>query len=162
MSEIIFAAEKIQDDDPALKEHMERVDGYAKIPEAYRDKVMKQAKFGVAVEQWVEANQVDAVALQCWDSLELNYGCAPCVTMSMLSDKNIPAACETDIAGAVSMLALTLASQEPLRWPTGTITSPKIATSAYAPTAATSPRSLWATTTSSSDRSACWDVHSER
>ena len=67
---------------------MERVDGYAKIPEAYRDKVMKQAKFGVAVEQWVEANQVDAVALQCWDSLELNYGCAPCITMSMLSDKH--------------------------------------------------------------------------
>ena len=102
LSEIIFAAEKIQDDDPALKAHMERVDGYAKIPEAYRDKVMKQAKFGVAVEQWVEANQVDAVALQCWDSLELNYGCAPCITMSMLSDKNIPAACETDIAGAVN------------------------------------------------------------
>ncbi|MEE1092871.1 MAG: fucose isomerase, partial [Prevotella sp.] len=30
---------------------------------------------------------------------------------SMLSDRGIPAACETDIAGAVSMLALTLASQ---------------------------------------------------
>ena len=113
LSEIIFAAEKIQDDDPVLKAHMECVDGYAKIPEAYLDKVMKQAKFGVAMEQWVEANQVDAVALQCWDSLELNYGCAPCITMSMLSDKNIPAACETDIAGAVSMLALTLASKEP-------------------------------------------------
>ena len=33
--------------------------------------------------------------------------------MSMLSEKLIPAACETDIAGAVSMLALTLASEEP-------------------------------------------------
>ncbi len=51
-----------------------------------------------------------AVAIQCWDSLEQNYGCAPCVTMSMLGDKLIPAACETDIAGAVSMYALTLAS----------------------------------------------------
>ena len=38
--------------------------------------------------------------------------------MSMLGDKLIPSACETDIAGAVSMYALTLASgraSDPLR-----------------------------------------------
>ena len=70
-----------------------------------------QAKFGVAVEKWIEANDVQAVAIQCWDSLEQNYGCAPCITMSMLSDKLIPAACETDLAGAVSMYALALASE---------------------------------------------------
>ena len=72
-----------------------------------------QAKFGVAVEKWMEANEIDAVAIQCWDSLEQNYGCAACVTMSMLSEKLIPAACEVDIAGAVSMYALTLASGRP-------------------------------------------------
>ena len=33
--------------------------------------------------------------------------------MSMLSEKLIPAACEVDIAGAVSMYALTLASGRP-------------------------------------------------
>ena len=55
----------------------------------------------------------NAVAIQCWDSLEQNYGCAACVTMSMLSEKLIPAACEVDIAGAVSMYALTLASGRP-------------------------------------------------
>lgn len=72
---------------------------------------MLQAKFGVAVERWIEANQIDAVAVQCWDSLEQNYGCAACVTMSMLGEKLLPAACEVDIAGAVSMYALTLAAQ---------------------------------------------------
>lgn len=72
---------------------------------------MLQAKFGVAVERWMNANAIDAVAIQCWDSLEQNYGCAACVTMSMLGEKLIPAACEVDIAGAVSMYALTLASQ---------------------------------------------------
>lgn len=83
------------------------------MPESYREKLRLQCKFGVAVNRWVEANQVDAVAIQCWDSLEQNFGCAACVTMSMLSEAGIPAACETDIAGAVSMLALTLASKEP-------------------------------------------------
>jgi len=113
LSEIIFAAQKIDDNDAALQQQMEKIMNYAQVPDNYKEKLAVQAKFGLAVERWVEANQVDAVAIQCWDSLEQNYGCASCVTMSMLSDKNIPAACETDIAGAVSMLALTLASGKP-------------------------------------------------
>ena len=113
LSEIIFAAEAIKEDDPELQAYIAKTTSYAEVPEAYKEKVSKQCRFGLAVERWVEANQVDAVAIQCWDSLEQNYGCAACVTMSMLSDKNIPAACETDVAGAVSMLALTLASDKP-------------------------------------------------
>ena len=110
LSEILFAAQKISDDDPRFKAMCERTASYASVPDEYRDKLSKQAKFSVAVEQWIADNDVQAVAIQCWDSLEQNYGCAPCVTMSMLSDKLIPAACETDIAGAVSMYALSLAS----------------------------------------------------
>lgn len=110
LSEILFAAQKIGDDDPRFKAMCERTASYASVPDEYRDKLSKQAKFSVAVDQWIADNDVQAVAIQCWDSLEQNYGCAPCVTMSMLSDKLIPAACETDIAGAVSMYALSLAS----------------------------------------------------
>ena len=110
LSEILFAAQKIADDDPKFAEMCQRINGYAEVPENYREKLSLVAKFGVAVEAWIEANDVQAVAIQCWDSLEQNYGCAACVTMSMLGDKLIPAACETDIAGAVSMYALTLAS----------------------------------------------------
>ena len=113
LSEILYAAEAIEDSDTDLLCQMEKVAGYAEVPESYREKLRLQCKFGVAVNRWVEANQVDAVAIQCWDSLEQNFGCAACVTMSMLSEAGIPAACETDIAGAVSMLALTLASKEP-------------------------------------------------
>lgn len=113
LSEILYAAEAIEDSDTDLLRQMEKVAGYAEVPESYREKLRLQCKFGVAVNRRVEANQVDAVAIQCWDSLEQNFGCAACVTMSMLSEAGIPAACETDIAGAVSMLALTLASKEP-------------------------------------------------
>ena len=112
LSEILFAAQKIKDDDPQLKAHISKLTSYAKAPEAYREKLALQAKFGVAVENWIEANDVQAVAIQCWDSLEQNYGCAACVTMSMLSDMLVPAACETDLAGAVSMYALALASEQ--------------------------------------------------
>ena len=111
LSEILGAARKIEDTDVELLKKLEEIKCYAVVPKGYSDKLVLQAKFGVAVERWIEANQIDAVAVQCWDSLEQNYGCAACVTMSMLGEKLLPAACEVDIAGAVSMYALTLAAQ---------------------------------------------------
>lgn len=110
LSEILGAARKIENDNPVLLQKIEEIKKYALVPQEYSEKLMLQAKFGLAVEQWMDANAIDAVAVQCWDSLEQNYGCAACVTMSMLGEKLIPAACEVDIAGAVSMYALTLAS----------------------------------------------------
>lgn len=110
LSEILFNARKFDDNAAELKAKMEEISAYAKVPQAYQEKLALQAKFGLAVENWVEANDVDATAIQCWDSLEQNYGCASCVTMSMLGEKYIPSACETDIAGAVSMYSLMLAS----------------------------------------------------
>lgn len=111
LSEILGAARKIEDTDEELLKKLDEIKCYAAVPKEYSDKLALQAKFGVAVERWIEANQIDAVAVQCWDSLEQNYGCAACVTMSMLGEKLLPAACEVDIAGAVSMYALTLAAQ---------------------------------------------------
>lgn len=111
LSEILGAARKIEDTDEELLKKLDEIKCYAAVPKEYGDKLALQAKFGVAVERWIEANQIDAVAVQCWDSLEQNYGCAACVTMSMLGEKLLPAACEVDIAGAVSMYALTLAAQ---------------------------------------------------
>ncbi len=113
LSEILAAAEKVSEDDPKYLEKIQQVSAYAKVPESYAEKLKIQVKFGVAVENWIEKERIDAVAIQCWDSLEQNYGCAACVTMSMLSDKLLPAACETDLAGAISMYALTLASEKP-------------------------------------------------
>ena len=113
LSEVIFEAQKLALDDPRVLAKMEEVKAYARIPDSHKDKLANQVRFGVAVEDWIAANDVDAVALQCWDSLEKNYKCAPCITMAMLGDRLIPSACETDVAGAVSMYALTLAAGTP-------------------------------------------------
>ncbi|MBQ7162436.1 MAG: fucose isomerase [Bacteroidales bacterium] len=111
LSEILAAAAKVSDKEAKAK--MDAIRAYAHVPAQYEEKMKIQAKFGLAVEHWIAANEVDATAIQCWDSLEQNYGCAPCITMSMLSDQLIPSACETDIAGAVSMYVLSLASGQP-------------------------------------------------
>lgn len=113
LSEIIFNAERIEDNCPCVAEKIEIIKKYAHVPADKEDKLPKMAKFTLAVEKWIKENEVDACAIQCWDSLEMNYGCAACTTMSILSDKLIPCACETDIAGAVSMYALRLAAELP-------------------------------------------------
>lgn len=113
LSEILAAANK-PFDEHRLKNRLGEIGSYGRIASSIlKENVTKQAKFGLAVEDWLERNQLDAAAIQCWDSLENNYGCAACLTMSMMGEQLIPAACEVDIAGVVSMYALTLASGQP-------------------------------------------------
>jgi L-fucose isomerase-like protein len=110
LSEILGDARKTDAAAAEVKTKVAEMQAYAHVPEGFEDKLLLQARFAVAVDRWITANEVDATAIQCWDSLEQNYGCAACTTMSMLSDRLMPSACEVDIAGAVSMYALTLAS----------------------------------------------------
>ena len=114
LSEILAAAVKVDDNAAVLKEKLEAIKAYGKFASNVTDeKVRKQAKFGVAVENWISENEIDAAGIQCWESVEKNYGCAACLTMSMLGQQLIPCACETDLTGVVSMYALMLASQTP-------------------------------------------------
>jgi len=114
LSEIFAAAGKIDDKAKALVEKIEAVKNYGKIAgSVMSDKIKRQAKFGVAVENWMAQNEIDAAGIQCWESVENNYGCAACLTMSMLGEKLMPCACETDLTGVVSMYTLMLASGTP-------------------------------------------------
>ena len=113
MSEIIAAAEAIDKNDPAVIEKVASIQEYGSCAIVAKDKIAKQACFGLAVENWIKENDCDISALQCWESIEKNYGCAACVTMSMMGEKLMPSACEVDVAGAISMYALTLAAEVP-------------------------------------------------
>ena len=95
----------------AVEEKAAEIRAYGTVPDYIPiEAVSKQAAWSVAVENWVAENECDASAIQCWTSLQLNYGCATCVTMSMMGEKLMPSACEVDITGAISMYALVLAS----------------------------------------------------
>lgn len=113
MSEIIAAAEKIDEKDPAVIAKVEAIQNYGTCSVIHKGKIAKQARFGLAVETWIEENNIDISAIQCWESIEKNYGCAACVTMSMMGEKLMPSACEVDVAGTISMYALALAAQAP-------------------------------------------------
>lgn len=113
MSEIIAAAEKIDENDVAVKEKVAAIQEYGSCSIVHKGKIAKQARFGLAVENWIKENNIDISAIQCWESIEKNYGCAACVTMSMMGEKLMPSACEVDVAGTISMYALALAANSP-------------------------------------------------
>ena len=110
LSEIFSAAGKIDGHDPTFRAKMDAIKAYGRIAQGIAPgSIEKQAKFGIAVERWLDENDLDASAIQCWDSILDNYGCASCLSMSMMGESGRPSACEADIAGVVSMYALLVA-----------------------------------------------------
>ena len=111
LSQIMATAFRVNTAEEAYKTRLDELMAYGRIEEQISEEVIaKSVKLSVAIDRIIEEGELDAVAIQCWDSIEEIYGCAVCVVMSMLGERLIPAACEADIAGAVSMYALLLAS----------------------------------------------------
>jgi L-fucose isomerase-like protein len=114
LSEIIFGAQALRDDDKAVQDKLAEIRDYGMIPEYIPlENILKQTKLSVTIDDWMEANECDASAVECWDSIQKNYGCATCLSMSMMGERLLPSACEVDVIGAVSMYALLLASGNP-------------------------------------------------
>lgn len=114
MSDMEANAAAYDDNDPVVVENVARIRAYGNPnADATDEKLIKNAKLLAAVEAWVKKMHINAFALQCWDSLEWHFGCAACLTMSMLGESGVPAACEMDVMGAVTMLAMSLAAGSP-------------------------------------------------
>ncbi len=113
LSEILGKVNSLRDDDPEVAAKINGIKEYGNIEKnVLPANIVKQAKFSVIAEKFALDNNLQAAAIQCWNSLEANYGCAACLTMSMMGDLlMIPGACEADVCGAVSMYALDLASK---------------------------------------------------
>jgi len=114
LSEIIGGAQALSDQDPAVQAKLAEIRAYGRIPAAIPlQNVLRQARLSVTLDRWMDENECDASAVQCWDSIQKNYGCATCLSMSMMGERYMPSACEVDVVGALSMYTLLLASGNP-------------------------------------------------
>ena len=113
LSEVFGNAVKISDSDRRVKHRVEQIRGYADASKVPDEAILKMAKFALVVDDWMQLLGISATAIQCWSSLQKNYGVNVCTIMSMMSEQMLPSACEVDIAGVVSMYALQLASGRP-------------------------------------------------
>jgi L-fucose isomerase-like protein len=113
LSEVLGNAGRIPDDDPRVKSKVAEITGYADSSGVPDPSLVRMAKLGIVLGDWMSEYDLKATALQCWSSLQQNYGVNCCTIMSMMSDQLLPSACEVDVTGVVAMYALQLASGKP-------------------------------------------------
>ncbi len=113
LSEILGRIARMPDDDPAAVSKLAAIRRYVSTESVPCDALLKMAKLGAVIDQWMDQTEVSISAIQCWTSLEEFFGVVPCTVMSMMSENLMSSACEVDICGVVGMHALQLASQTP-------------------------------------------------
>lgn len=113
LSAILGNANRLNDTDIAVKQHIDKIKAYASTGRTPDAKLIQMAKLDIALLNFMEENALDATAIQCWTSLQQNYGCNVCTSMSIMSENMLPSACEVDVTGTLSMYAMQLASGSP-------------------------------------------------
>ncbi len=74
--------------------------GFENTPERNR---VDHAKLYKAYRDYVDEHHIGALASRCWPDFFTAYGTPVCTVLSMLNDEGVPAACEADVYGALSM-----------------------------------------------------------
>lgn len=113
LSEILGEANKLGAKDVSVVTKLEEVGAYANTGGVPDEKMVQIARLGVVLDTWMGENAIDATAIQCWSSLQANFGCNVCTSMSMMSENMMPSACEVDVTGTLTMYAMQLASNSP-------------------------------------------------
>ena len=113
LSEILGLANKLTKHDQSVIDHIEKIRAYTPLGRTPDDALVQIAKLDVVLNNFVEQNAIDATAIQCWTSVQQNYGCNVCTSMSIMSENMLPSACEVDVTGTLSMYAMQLASGSP-------------------------------------------------
>ncbi len=113
LSEVIGRIQRMKDSDDAAQAKLPSIEKYVSTNDVPKAALVKMAKLGAVIDQWMKQTDVTISAIQCWTSIEENLGVVPCTVMSMMSDDLMSSACEVDICGVLSMHALRLASETP-------------------------------------------------
>lgn len=112
-SDLLLKISRISNDEPKLHRKIEVLKSYTNCSEVPEENMLTLAKTAVALDQIIEEYRLDAVAIRCWSDMQETLKISPCVLLSELSDRGIPAACELDVGNAIAMLALQAAADEP-------------------------------------------------
>ena len=113
LSEVFGRIHRMNDHDDAAQAKLKAIKSYVTTQGIPDEALLKMAKLGAVIDQWMKQTHSTVSAVQCWTSMEEFFGVVPCTVMSMMSDSLIPSACEVDVPGVLSMYMLALASGTP-------------------------------------------------
>jgi L-fucose isomerase-like protein len=113
LSDVLGRIGRLKDEDTEVKSKLEAISGYVPTTDVPPLALLKMAKLGAVLDAWVKSSGLNGIAVQCWTSLEENFGVVPCTIISMMTESMCPAACEVDVTGLLAMYTLQLASSTP-------------------------------------------------
>ena len=113
LSEVLGRIDRLANTDSNVEAKLAAIKKYVRTGDVPEPALIKMAKLGWVIEDWMQQTHCTVSAVQCWTALEEYFGVVPCTVMSMMSENLLPAACEVDVVGTLSMHALTLASETP-------------------------------------------------
>ena len=113
LSEVFGLADRIAQEDARLAQRVEAIREYVPTEGVPAESLARMARLALVIDDWMAENDLQASAIQCWNSVQANYRVSVCTLMSMMSERLMPSACEVDVAGAASMYALQLAGGGP-------------------------------------------------
>lgn len=93
-----------------LRQELQGIKSRIDLSSMRNEDVAKIAAFKICTAKILKANGCNAVAMECWSLLPSVLGIVPCFAIAELTDMRIPAACETDINGAITSVMLQAAS----------------------------------------------------
>lgn len=112
LSELFARVNEVKEGSDEYVNKQERLRNYTNWDKVPNEKFKTLVKTGVALDDIIKEYNLDCIALRCWIEMEKELGIAPCVLLSELNDRKIAAACEMDVCNALSMRALSLASEK--------------------------------------------------
>ena len=89
----------------------ERCVSYDSIPNERLEAFFRLFK---AYDEFVKTNRVQILSSRCWPDFFTSYGTPVCAVLSLLNDKGISAACESDAFGALSMYVSSFFTGSPV------------------------------------------------
>jgi len=88
-----------------VKERIEQIKKIFDVSPISEQQLSKVAELTSKFTEFIERNQLDALAIRCWPEFATDFGIAPCAAMSILQAEGRILACEGDILGSLSMVA---------------------------------------------------------
>ncbi|MBQ6445720.1 MAG: hypothetical protein IJI95_05090, partial [Clostridia bacterium] len=91
LSELVFKVQNMDDGEEAVLNKMESLEKYTDFSKVPIKNKLTLAKISCVIDEYIEEYQLDALTLRCWNEMETILRVCPCVLLSELNDRGIPA-----------------------------------------------------------------------
>ena len=113
LSEVFARVRDFDDKSDLYLEKKSLLTGIADMSLVPAKPMSNMVKLALVIDELTEEYGMDALAVRCWIEMEKELQVAPCTIIGELNDRGLVAACELDVANALTMYALRVASERP-------------------------------------------------